>query len=261
MSYYHELAMARWKGRNPGKDQLRDWVWSELEARGCNVGPARSRIPNFVGADAAAKRLADLPFWRSARVVKCNPDPPQIAVRLRALYDGKLLYTPVPELLEGFPFLRLDPEDLKRRDISFELAATAQGAMAYGVPVGFEDMEPMDVLVVGCVAVTRSGGRTGKGGGFADLECGIFRELDKVPARCQIVTTVHDVQVVADGRIEMLPHDWPLHWITTPQEVIETHTRYPLPAGVDWGFVREDQIHDIPFLGALRDRLRDGLNK
>ena len=28
--------------------------------------------------------------------LKCNPDPPQIPVRLRALYDGKLLFAPVP---------------------------------------------------------------------------------------------------------------------------------------------------------------------
>ena len=45
-----------------------------------NVGPAFDRIPNFVGADQAAKRLSDLDEWRRARVVKCNPDPPQIPV-------------------------------------------------------------------------------------------------------------------------------------------------------------------------------------
>jgi 5-formyltetrahydrofolate cyclo-ligase len=255
MSYYHEQAKARWKGRNEGKDQLRDWVWNELETQGVNVGPAWSRIPNFVGADAAAKLLADLPFWKSAKVIKCNPDPPQIPVRLRALYDGKLLYTPVPELIEGFPFVLLDPTELKKKDISFELAATAQGAMAHGLPVSFEDMLPMDVIVVGCVAVTRAGGRTGKGGGFADLELGIFRELDKVPEHAQIVTTVHDIQVVDNDRIEMLPHDSPLHWILTPELVIETHSIYPQPTGVTWEIVREDQIRNIPFLKSLKDRI------
>ena len=33
-------------------------------------------------------------------------------------------------------------------------------------------MPKLDFCVVGCVAVTRSGGRTGKGAGFADLEQG-----------------------------------------------------------------------------------------
>jgi 5-formyltetrahydrofolate cyclo-ligase len=54
------------------------------------------RIPNFGGADVAPKRLSELDEWRRARVVKCNPDAPQIPVRLRALYDGKLLFSPVP---------------------------------------------------------------------------------------------------------------------------------------------------------------------
>ena len=254
MSYHHQEA-ARWQGRHSGKDQLRHDIWQQLEAQAVHVGPVASRIPNFVGADVAAQRLATQPFWRDASIVKCNPDPPQIPVRLRALYDGKILYTPVPELVQGFPFVRLDPEDLKRRDISFELAATSQGAVQVGTPVHFEDMEPMDVLVVGCVAVTPLGGRTGKGGGFADLELGIFRELGKLPAHAQIVTTVHEVQVVEAARIEMLAHDSALDWIATPERLIETRSPYPQPAGVAWDLVQDDQIRDIPFLLDLKRRL------
>ena len=52
--------------------------------------------------------------------------------------------------------------------------------MQHGEPIAFEDMPALDFCVVGCVAVTRRGGRTGKGAGFADLEQGIFRELGKV---------------------------------------------------------------------------------
>ena len=44
-------------------------------------------------------------------------------------------------------------------------------------------MPKLDFGVVGCVAVTRRGGRTGKGGGFADLELGIFRELGRSTRR------------------------------------------------------------------------------
>lgn len=255
MSYHHE-EQARWQGRHAGKDQLRADVWDRLASTRVNVGPVASRIPNFVGADVAAQRLAELPFWQAARVVKCNPDPPQIPVRLRALYDGKLLYTPVPELVKGFPFVLLDPEALKAADVSFELAATSQGAVMFGQPVNFEDMQPMDVIVVGCVAVTAQGGRTGKGGGFADLELGIFRELGKVPTNARIVTTVHEVQVVDDARIEMLPHDSALDWIVTPERAIETRSPYPQPAGVAWDVVQDDQIRDIPFLRDLRARLQ-----
>ena len=242
---------ARWKGRNSDKDVLRNEVWSTLESTHVNIGSVWSRIPNFVGADQAAQRLAELPFWKNARVIKCNPDPPQIPVRLRALQDGKLLYTPVPELVKDFPFVLLDPEDLARRGIPFEEAAPSEGAVKHGIRVQFQEMEPMDVIVVGCVAVTRAGGRTGKGGGFADLELGIFRELGKVRPGAPIVTTVHASQVVNDNRIVMLDHDSALDWIITPEEVIETRTQYAQPDGVNWDVIQPDQFENIPFLNDL----------
>lgn len=250
-----DASQARWAGRNARKDELRDRVWGDLVARGVNVGPVHSRIPNFAGADMAALRLASLPVWKTAAVVKCNPDPPQIPVRLRALYDGKLLYTPVPELTLGFPFVLLDPLELERKGISFELAATSQGAVAHGKPVAFEDMLPMDLVVVGCVAVTRAGGRTGKGGGFADLELGIFRELRTVKATTPVVTTVHSCQVVPDDEIVMMAHDSPLDWVATETELVETRTAYDQPTGVSWDAVQPDQFAGIPFLTDLRERL------
>lgn len=256
MSVSEKEKLGRWAGRNAEKDGLREEIWHGLEDDGHNVGPVWSRIPNFVGADVAAKRLAALPQWKDARVVKCNPDPPQIPVRLRALYDGKLLYTPVPELVEGFPFVLLDPARLSAAGVQFELAATSQGALEHGIPVSFEEMEPMDVIVVGCVGVTRQGGRTGKGGGFADLELGIFRELSKVPPHAPIVTTVHSSQVVADDRIVMMAHDSALNWIATEAELIETHSPFPQPTGVSWDAVQDDQLEDIPFLKHLKEKLQ-----
>jgi 5-formyltetrahydrofolate cyclo-ligase len=246
---------ARWIGRNAVKDHLREEIWQKLERTGVNVGPVRSRIPNFAGADLAAWRLARTPQWQAARVVKCNPDPPQIPVRLRALHDSKVLYAPVPELARGFPFVRLDPAELAAAGVEFETAATAQGFLASGRPVQFEEMETLDFVVVGCVAVTRAGGRTGKGGGFADLELGIFRELGKVGPGTPIATTVHSSQVVDDARVPMMAHDSPLHYIATETELIDTRTDYRQPAGVDWDSVQPDQYEDIPFLKELRARL------
>ncbi|HVY19701.1 MAG TPA: 5-formyltetrahydrofolate cyclo-ligase [Bauldia sp.] len=246
---------ARWEGRNEDKDALRHDVWARLETNAINVGPVWSRIPNFAGADMAAWQLARVPEWKAARVVKCNPDPPQIPVRLRALYDGKIVYAPVPELTRGFPFVRLDPATLSAKGTSFEIAATSDGFLTHGEPVEFEEMEALDFVVVGCVAVTRAGGRTGKGGGFADLELGIFRELGKIGATTPITTTVHSSQVVDDRRLPMLPHDSALNYIATETELIATRTPYPQPGGVDWDRVQADQYENIPFLKALRARL------
>ena len=149
-----ERGDSRWAGRNGAKAAIRDRVWSGLVEAQVNVGPAYDRIPNFVGADLAAKRLSELDEWRRARVIKCNPDPPQIPVRLRALYDGKLLFSPVPYLTKGFPYLRIDPDKLAAKGVDFETAATAQGFMEHGEAIGFEDMPRLDFCVVGCVAVT-----------------------------------------------------------------------------------------------------------
>jgi 5-formyltetrahydrofolate cyclo-ligase len=249
---------ARWAGRHRDKDALRARIWDGLVRDGVAVGPAHSRIPNFSGADEAARLLSRLDVWRGAKVVKCNPDPPQIPVRLRALYDGKTVLTPVPELVRSFPFVRLVPERLEAKGITFELAATSQGAVEHGEPVEFEEMEPIDLVVVGTVAATLAGGRTGKGGGFADLELGIFREVGTVTPATPVVTTVHSSQVVADDEIPMLDHDSPLDWVVTEREAVETRTGYARPTGVAWDVVQPDQYAGIPFLHALRERLERG---
>ena len=247
-----ELGDSRWAGRNGAKAAIHKRVWSGLAEAQVNVGPVFDRIPNFVGADVAAKRLSELDEWRRARVVKCNPDPPQIPVRLRALYDGKLLFSPVPYLSKGFPYLRIDPDKLAAKGVDFETAATAQGFMEHGEPIGFEDMPKLDFCVVGCVAVTRSG-RTGKGAGFADLEQGVIRELGLVSSSMLIATTVHSSQVVADSEVVMESHNTALDYIATELELIATGTEHPQPKGVDWAKVRPDQFADIPSVGTGRD--------
>jgi len=247
-------AKARWAGRNQGKDSLRDETWTALEESGAAVGEVRSKIPNFLGAEEAATRLADLEIWKRAHVIKCNPDRGQAPVRLRGLQDGKKLYAPVPELVASFPFIELDPVDLVRRGIAFEDVKYSEDFVRLGKPLQFGEMERMDLVIVGCVAVTRAGGRTGKGGGFADLELGIFRETGTVNDSTPVVTTVHDVQVVNDDRILMMGHDYPLDWILTPTTTIETRTQYKRPRGVDWVSVQTDQFDGIPFLKSLRDR-------
>ena len=246
---------ARWKGRNSAKDNLRFEVWSLLEERSVSIGPVWSRIPNFIGAEKAAHKLAELEIWKTAKIVKSNPDSPHVPVRLRALEDGKLVYVPVPELVKDYPFIELDPNILQERNISFEQVAPIKGAMEHGRKVGFQDMKPFDLAVVGCVAASRNGGRTGKGGGFADLEMGIFREMGLVNADTPIVTTIHSLQIKEDELIIMDAHDTPLDWIITPDEVIETQTLIAQPEGVNWDTIQSDQYENIPFLLSLKATL------
>ena len=245
----------RWAGRNPDKDVVRNDVWRALEADGVAVGPAWSMIPNFVGADVAAWHLAQTPEWKSAKTIKTNPDAAQIPIRIRALYEGKLVFAPVPYLTRDFPYLRLDPVRLTANGVTFELAATAQGFMEHGERIGFEDVAPLDFAVVGSVAVSRLGGRTGKGAGFADLETAIFRELGIIGERTPSATTIHSSQLVDAARVVLESHDSPLDYVATELELIATGNTAQRPGGVDWDRVRPDQFETIPFLSELRDRL------
>ena len=69
-----------------------------------------------------------------------------------------------------------------------------------------------------------------------------------------VITTVHGLQVVENGRIVMQGHDTPLDWIITPDEVIETQTPFPIPGGVNWDMIQADQWQNIPFLADLKER-------
>jgi 5-formyltetrahydrofolate cyclo-ligase len=250
--------LGRWAGRSPAKDVIRAEVWDRLVAAGVGIGPVHDMIPTFAGADLAAWHLAQHPAWAAARVVKTNPDHAQTPIRIRALYGGKVVYTPVPYLTAEYPYLRLDPALLAEQGMSFELAATPQGFLQHGQRVEFEEIEPLDFCVVGSVAVSRAGGRTGKGAGFADLETGIFRALGLVTDATPMATTVHSLQLVPDDAVVIESHDTPLDLVATEAGLTLTQCTLPRPGGVDWPRVRPDQFAAIPFLSALRDRMTAG---
>jgi len=245
----------RWKGRNSTKDSLRREVWAELENSGAVIGSAWSSIPNFHGAEAAAEQLTQLASWQSAKVVKSNPDSAQAWVRLNALKAGKRVYTPVPELVKDFPFILLDPEQLTANGIAFEDVMYSDGAIKHGQRVNFDQIEPLDFVVVGCVAVTALGGRTGKGAGFADLELGLFRHYGCIQTDTPIVTTVHGIQLVENAAIVMESHDTPLNVIATPEQLIQCDKSYHQPGAIDWDKIQTDQYDNIPFLLDLRQQI------
>ena len=243
--------MARSRRRRPTatKQSARERVWRTLRAR--RVArfpfPIEDRIPNFTGAERAAARAAELPEWRRARRLKCNPDAPQRALRLRALRDGKVVFMAVPRLGKARCFLRLDPARLGGR---LEAAATIAGASRLGEPVRPRDLGRIDLVVAGSVAVNRRGARVGKGGGYSDLEWALARELGAVGANTPVLTTVHDLQVV-DTDIPMTPHDVPVTLIVTPTRTIRPKPR-PKPQGIDWNELSDSQIASMPALQSLR---------
>jgi 5-formyltetrahydrofolate cyclo-ligase len=232
------------------KAALRDAVWRAMSVKGIARFPApTNRIPNFVGAEAAANQLAGAKEWQRAGTVKSNPDSPQLPVRVRALRDGKLLYMAVPRLAEADPFFVLDPEHLADPE---HKAASIKGAGRSARTVSLDAMEPVDLVVSGCVAVGEDGARLGKGGGFSDLEFALAAEAGLVGTRTIVATTVHDVQVRSAGEIPTTAHDITVDLIVTPNEVIRTSRRRRRVPKLDWRELSDEKIAAIPLLARLR---------
>jgi 5-formyltetrahydrofolate cyclo-ligase len=227
------------------KDEIRNAVWSEMQARGVARFPgARGRIPNFTGAEKSAGLVDQLEVWQKARVIKSNPDSPQRAIRHLALKQGKIIYMAVPRLREEKCFVELDPA---RIGSHIYKASSIKGAFEYGRLVGPAEMRDVDLILCGSVAVRRDGARVGKGGGYSDLEYGLGRQAGKIIARTPIITSVHPIQII-DEEIELKAHDIPLDYIVTPGEIINCHTRLPRPRGIYWSYLDAEKIDAIPVL-------------
>lgn len=228
------------------KQTVRDRAWAAIRAAGAARFPGvEGRIPNFVGAEAAAERLAATVEWQTASTLKCNPDSPQLPVRKRALQEGKTVYMAVPRLADSKPFWRLDPEEFT---VPAHQAASIKGAGRHGEPVAIEDMERIDLIVCGSVAVEGGGARLGKGGGYSDLEFAIAVQAGLVGDDTVVVTTIHPSQIFTDGTVPVTEHDFPVDLIVTPDEVIATHTRLPRPTGILEGHLDDERKASIPIL-------------
>jgi len=175
--------------------------------------PVFHRIPNFVGAEKAARRLGGLPEYGATETVFCNPDSPQRPVREMALRDGKILVMATPRLKKGF--LILEPNVISRSSILH--ASTIRGAFKHGRLAEPSEVK-VDLFVAGSVAVSLNGGRLGKGTGYSDQEYAILRGAGGLASNVLVVTTVHDVQIV-----EEIPRDeWDVgvDVIVTPTRII-----------------------------------------
>jgi 5-formyltetrahydrofolate cyclo-ligase len=217
------------------KQEVRERIWELLEhERAARFPGARGRIPNFRGAEQAAARLAELPEWQAARVIKANPDSPQLPVRRRARKDGKALYMAVPRLTTDKPFVEVrgDP--------------TIKRALSEGTLRGVDELEPVELVVCGTVAVNRKGVRVGKGGGFSDLEFALLAERGLVGEDTTIVTTVHELQLV-DQDLPETEHDFRVDVIVTPETVLRTRRRRR-PPGILWDHLDDEKRAAIPVL-------------
>ena len=125
---------------------------------------------------------------------------------------------------------------------------TIKRALSEGTPRGVDEIEPVELVVCGTVAVNRKGVRIGKGGGFSDLEFALLAERGLVGDDTTIVTTVHELQLV-DEELRETEHDFRVDVIVTPDSVLRTR-RPRRPAGILWDHLDAEKRAAIPVLAA-----------
>lgn len=231
------------------KQAIRVRMWDLLVAERVVERGVHGYIPAFTGAELAADRLAGLPEWRAAEVIKAVPDRAQQPVRERALRDGKLLYVAVPKLAAELPFFVLDPTGLAAPPAT---AASREHAARHARKISIEEMSRVDLVICGSVAVNRRGTRLGKGAGYSDIEVALLQEAGRIGPSTVIVTTVHPLQVV-DQPMPETEHDFSVDLIVTPDEVIECEPPRR-PSGLYWNKLPPAKIAAIPVLAAKTAR-------
>jgi 5-formyltetrahydrofolate cyclo-ligase len=229
------------------KDAIRTRIWDRLERDGIArfPFPPHGRISNFDGSRAAADRAMELPALATAAAVKANPDAPQLPLRRRLLKSGTTVYMAVPRLAEEACFVELDPAELS----DLEAAPTVSHMGEHGTRVEPDALPELDAIVVGSVAVDEAGTRIGKGEGYSDLEYAMLREFGLVDDGTTTVTTVHDVQVIAEA-LTADAHDVPIDVVCTPTRTIRTDAGSK-PAGIDWSALDDARREEIPILDRL----------
>ncbi|MEU9398318.1 5-formyltetrahydrofolate cyclo-ligase [Streptomyces sp. NPDC048242] len=238
--------MAPTSAPDRAKQAVRTQVWDALTAAtAVHDASVHGRIPNFKGAEEAAARLATLPEWQRAGIVKAVPDKAQLPVRIRALKEGKTVYMAVPKLAARKPFYLLAPAALTAPPAE---AAISSIAAAIAPTVEVDALRPLDLIVLGSVAVDRDGSRVGKGAGYADIEFALLAEAGLVSPSTVVVTTVHQLQVI-DDPIPTTDHDVGVDLIVTPDETITCPNPHR-PTGLDWSALTAEKIAAIPSLAA-----------
>ncbi|MFI9391783.1 5-formyltetrahydrofolate cyclo-ligase [Streptomyces bauhiniae] len=228
------------------KQRVRERVWDVLDAGGAvHDSTAHGRIPNFVGSREAATGLGELAAWKHARVIKSVPDKAQLPVRALALAEGKTVFMAVPELADRHPFYLLDPEALT---VPPAEAASSRVAAGIAPKVGVEALRPVDMVVLGSVAVNRAGVRIGKGAGYSDLEFAFLTEAGLIGDHTVVVTTVHRLQVL-DEDLPATMHDVGVDVIVTPEEIITCPSPHR-PSGLIREHLDAAKIASIPVLAA-----------
>lgn len=176
-----------------------------------------------------AARVLALPAFQASKAVSCYLSMPTGEVDtsslvLEILRAGKSLFVPKIDKAAGrMDFLRVyDEEDLR---------SLAPGT--WGIPEPAEtykdgrrtniqdrDSQPLDMILMPGVAFDRSLSRIGHGKGYYDKFIASYTEPGRPTPT--LVGLALSEQFLLAAEIPMGEHDWPVHFVATPDEVFSS---------------------------------------
>lgn len=246
------------KPKEVTKRAIRLATWQKIKDQ--KLSPLRrftvfNKIPNFIGADKAAELLAETEEFKKANSIKVNIDLAQEQVKLEVIKANKTLFVPPaqksPNVYAKIKSCNSEAVDLAAQKKIIKL----QGAEDTFEEIDINNIEKLDMVVVGSCAVSRQGHRIGKGNGYVDLDVGILTYLGVITKDTLIVTTVHEVQVYDTLPEELFQtYDLPLDLIVTPTEVIRVSNRLSRPAGIQWNLLSSRRLEIVPVLKSIKER-------
>ncbi|KAH3711249.1 hypothetical protein DPMN_070751 [Dreissena polymorpha] len=243
------------------KPAIRNAVWKYIEENDMAdfPRPVNRRIPNVKGAATAAELIPTMQEFKTAQVVKINPDKPQEQARFLTLDAGKTLLVPTPRLRTGL-FNKITPPAGATKDI-LRICSTSQGVREYSTTMSLEDKFKVDLVIVGSVAVSRAGVRIGKGEGFADLEWAMMSTIKAVNPDTVVITSVHECQIIDIPESLAEDHDLSVDYIVTPKEIIKCNRKRSKPTGIIWSKLEPIKLKRVPILRRLWQMEKDaGVN-
>lgn len=181
-----------------------------------------------------------------------NSDRSQDPVKINAITDGKTLYYSVLKESSGI-FTKVkcaanaDNADKEKSFKPEQLKET-------GTDIMHDAAVPLDILVIGCVAVSRAGQRLGRGNGYVDLDFAVLKHTGAITERTLIVTTVHDEQVYDELPADLFAeYDVTVDVIVTPTQIIRVQPKPQRPAkGILWHLLSQRRLEIVPALKEIK---------
>uniref|UniRef100_A0A0K2UMM2 Uncharacterized protein n=2 Tax=Lepeophtheirus salmonis TaxID=72036 RepID=A0A0K2UMM2_LEPSM len=221
------------------KNWTREWMWDFLERSSSILSnfprPCYGEIPNYQNSKSAAILFSRSKTFESAKVVLLSPSASLTYMRELCLRSKKVIYFRQTDFKTDQFLWRVDPNKLKK-DVDYVLASTTRGLKTFGKPIKCRKKffhEKIDLVIVGSVAVNKSGARIDTGTGQTDLEWAILHELGVVEAKNITVATIVDCVQILDESVlpnsVMQKQDLPADVIVTKKCITHVKNRFKKP--------------------------------